>query len=311
MKTNNLLKSKTGGLVALLLLTLFLYSCSKENDTAQEEKNGAPVKVVNPALTNLTDNLTLNANTVFQRKEIVRATFQGFVVKVIKKIGDRINAGDEILQLQTKELSGSGSMDINMGKELFKGLITIKAKTNGVLTEQNHNTGDFVSDGEQLAVISDPSSLMIELNVPYQFVSHLKLGSSCSINLPDGKSLDASIYRILPSIDQASQTQTFLIRLKHAGNLPENLNVTAKMPLRIFHNALTIPKTALMTDETQSTFWVMKLIDDSTAVKIDIVKGIENEQAVQLISGGIKVTDRIISEGAFGLPDTAKVVIGK
>ena len=311
MKMNTLLKSKTGGLVTLLLLTLFLYSCSNENDTTQEEKSGTPVKVVNPTLTNLTDNLTLNANTIFQRKEIVRATFQGFVVKFIKKIGDRINAGDEILQLQTKESSGSGSMDINMGKELFKGVVTIKAKTSGVLTEQNHNTGDFVSDGEQLAVLSDPSSLMIELNVPYQFVSHLKLGSSCSIDLPDRKSLDASIYRILPTVDQASQTQTFLIRLKHAGNLPENLNVTAKMPLRIFHNALTIPKTSLMADETQSTFWVMKLLDDSTAVKVDVIKGIENEQVVQLISGGIKMNDRIISDGAFGLPDTAKVIVGK
>jgi len=308
---NRLLKRKISGSVALLLLTFFLYSCSNDNDTTQEETNGAPVKVVNPTLTNLTDNLTLNANTVFQRKEIVRSTFQGFIVKFIKKIGDKVNAGDEVLQLQTKELSGSNSMDINLGKELFKGLISLKAKTSGVLTEQNHNTGDFVSDGEQLAVLSDPSSLMIQLNVPYQFVSQLKLGSNCSIDLPDGKSLDASIYKILPSVDQVSQTQTFLIKLKHADNLPENLNVTAKIPIKFFHNALTIPKTALMADETQSSFWVMKLLDDSTAVKVDVTKGIENEKTVQLVGGGLTSNDRIISDGAFGLPDTAKVVIGK
>lgn len=311
MKMNILLKSRTIVLFAIVLIAQFYYSCSNENDKTSEGKSGAPVKIVNPSLTNINDNLMFNANTIFQKKEMVRATFQGYIVKFFKKIGDRISAGDEILQIQTKESSADHTMDINLGKESFKGLIIVKAKTSGILTEQNHNSGDFVSDGEQIAVVSDPSSLIIELNIPYQFVSKIKLGSSCSINLPDGKSLNGIIYKILPSVDQASQTQTFLIQLKQFGNLPENLNVTVKISTKIIRNTLTIPKTALMTDETQSKFWVMKLINDSIAVKVDVVKGIENENAVQLIGGGLMPSDRIISEGAFGLPDTVKVITGK
>ena len=311
MKIKSLQKKKTVILFTIVLIAQFYYSCSNNEDKTSGEKNFPSVRIVNPILTNINDYRLLNANTIFQKKEMVRATFQGFVVKFFKKIGDQINIGDEILQIQTKESSGNGSMDINLGKESFKGLITMKAKTSGIFTEQNHNLGDFVADGEQIAVISDPSSLIIELNVPYQFVSEIKLGSSCLIELPDGKSLNGIIHKILPSVDQVSQTQTFLIQLEQFGNLPENLNVTVKIPIKIIHNALTIPKTALMTDETQSKFWVMKLINDSIAVKVDVVKGIENGHAVQLKSGGLMANDRIISEGAFGLPDTAKVVIGK
>jgi multidrug efflux pump subunit AcrA (membrane-fusion protein) len=311
MKINLLQKSRTIVLSTAVLISSLFYSCGNANDKTSEEQGGAPVKIVNPSLTNINDNLIFNANTIFQKKEIVRATFQGFIVKFFKRIGDRIIAGDEICEIQTKESSADGTMDINLGKESFKGLVSVKAKTSGVLTEQNHNTGDFVTDGEQIAVSSDPSSLLIELNVPYQFVHGIKLGSNCNIDVPDGKSLNGIIYKILPSVDQVSQTQTFLIQLKQFGNLPENLNVTVKIPTKIIRNALTIPKTSLMTDETQSKFWVMKLINDSTAVKVDVVKGIENYDAVQLIGGGLMADDRIISEGAFGLPDTAKVIIGK
>ena len=297
-------------LSAALLMALFS-ACGNGSDKTTDEKNGAPVYVVNPSLKNMNNYLQLNANTIFQKKEIVRATFQGFIVKFFKKIGDRINAGDEILQIQTKESSADGKMDLNLGKGSFKGIVTIKSKTGGVFTEQNHNIGDFVTDGEQIAVISDPSSLVIQLNVPYQFVSSVKLGNACTINLPDGKSMSGIINKALPSVDQASQTQTYLIQLHQFENLPENLNVIVKIPVQYISNALTVPKSAMMTDETQSKFWVMKMINESTAVKVNVTKGIENDSVVQLLNNNLTKNDRIISEGAFGLPDTAKVIIRK
>ncbi|MCL4547823.1 MAG: efflux RND transporter periplasmic adaptor subunit [Bacteroidetes bacterium] len=303
-------------LSAALLIAL-LSSCGGGSDKTSDETNGSPVLVATPSLRNMNNYLQLNANTIFQKKEIVRATFQGFIVKFFKKIGDGVNAGDEILQIQTKESSADGKMDINLGKDSikgkdsFKGIVTIRAKTSGVFTEQNHNIGDFVTDGEQIAVISDPSSIVIQLNVPYQFVSSVKLGSACAIDLPDGKSMSGIISKVLPSVDQASQTQTYLIRLSQSGNLPENLNVIVKIPVQSFSNALTVPKLALMTDETQSKFWVMKLINDSTAVKVIVGKGIENDSVVQLLDNNLTKDDRIVSEGAFGLPDTAKVLIRK
>ncbi|MEW5842790.1 MAG: HlyD family efflux transporter periplasmic adaptor subunit [Bacteroidota bacterium] len=303
-------------LSAALFLTL-LSACGGGNGKTSDETSGSPVLVITPSLKNMNNYLQLNANTIFQKKEIVRATFQGFIVKFFKKIGDRINAGDEILQIQTKESSADGKMDINLGKDSnkgkdsFKGIVTIRTKTSGVFTEQNHNIGDFVTDGEQIAVISDPSSLVIQLNVPFQFVSSVKLGSACVINLPDGKSMNGIINKVLPSVDLTSQTQTYLIQLSQPGNLPENLNVIVKIPVQSFSNALTVPKSALMTDETQSKFWVMKLINDSTAVKVNVAKGIENDSLVQLLGSNLTKNDRIVSEGAFGLPDTAKVLIRK
>jgi hypothetical protein len=70
-----------------------------------------------------------------------------------------------------------------------------------------------------------------------------------------------------------------------------------------------MPKSAVMSNETQDRFWIMKLIDDSTAVRFDIRKGIENDSLVQIVRPRLDPNDRIVSEGAYGLPDTARVTL--
>ena len=56
-------------------------------------------------------------------------------------------------------------------------------------------------------------------------------------------------------------------------------------------------------------FWILKLINDTTAVRIYIEKGIENDSLIQILNPELSLTDRIISDGGFGLPDTAKVQV--
>lgn len=305
------LKNKPAVLFLAILAVITIYSCGNNSKKPTAENNFTPVKVAHPALIKLDDNLQLNANTIFQRKEIVRATFQGFIEKIYKNIGDEVKAGEVLLLLKTKESAADDNLHITLRDEKFKGSVEVKIKSNGVFTELNHNTGDFISDGDQIAVISDPSSLRIQLNVPYQFAGSIKLGTGCTVIIPNGKLLNGIISKTLPIVEAASQTQTFLIQPKQYEYLPENLNVTVKIPVRTVDNALTIPKSALMTDETQSKFWVMKLINDSTAVKIGVIKGIDGDNVVQLLNTNLTVKDKIISEGAFGLPDTANVLIRK
>lgn len=148
---------------------IFFISCTSESkDTPLPSESGTTVKITNPIRTNLTEYINLNANTIFLNKEIIRSTFQGFIEKIYKNIGDVVKIGDPIFLIRTKESSASDSLHIGIGNKIFKGTITIKVQANGILTSLNYNTGDYVSEGEQLAIISNPSSLRINLNVPYQ-----------------------------------------------------------------------------------------------------------------------------------------------
>ena len=66
-----------------------------------------------------------------------------------------------------------------------------------------------------------------------------------------------------------------------------------------------------MTNETQSEFWVMKIINDTLAVKIPVIKGFENDSVSEISSPLLNKNDLVISEGAYGLPDSTVVKIEK
>jgi len=292
------------------LALLFFISCSSDNkNDSLNFESGTPVKITSPLKTNLTEYISFNANTIFLNKEIVRSTFQGFIEKIYKNIGDAVNIGDSLFLIRTKELAASDSLQIKIGNKVFKGSIIIKVQVNGILTFLNYNKGDYVSEGEQLAIISNPSSLRINLNVPYQYVQKINNRSACMVLLPNGKSVKANIEKVLPSVDPTSQTQTFILKLDVGDILPENLNVNVKIPLSFVKEALTLPKSAVLSNETLEKFWVMKLINDSTAVRVDIQKGIENDSLIQILKPQFNLNDRIIFDGAYGLPDTASVMI--
>jgi len=292
-------------------LTIFFCSCSSKNEKDVTIESGTLVRLAQPQKMNLTEHIMLNATTVFMKKEVVRATFQGFIEKLYKNIGDQISKGDILFEIRTKESVANGNLQLPFGDKIFKGVIQFKANTNGVLTQLDHNVGDFISDGEQIAVIANPSSLRINLSVPYQYTDKITFNTQCEIILPNNKVVNALIQKIIPTVDQNTQAQTYILELKKQGNLPENLNVSVRVPVKTVRDAIVVPKSALMTNETLDQYWLMKLIDDNTVVRMDVQKGIENDSFVQIFKPELKMTDRIIIEGAFGLPDTAKVVIGK
>ena len=253
----------------------------------------------------------MNGSTVFLTKEIVRATFQGFIEKVNKNIGDLVKPGDDLFQIKTIETAAADSLNISFGGKKFSGSVKLNAQSEGVLTELNYHQGDFVSNGEQLAVISNPSSIRIEVNVPFEDVSKTKIGNNCEIQIPGGEILEGTIDRNIPNVDSATQTQTYYLKLINYKPLPENLNVTVKISFNKSNDVLVLPKACIVTNVTQDSFWVMKLINDSTAVKNNITKGIENDSVVQILNSNLKPDDKIILSGAYGLPDTVKVEIQK
>jgi len=308
MKTFNRIVTSAKSLLVLPSFFMLIVSCNNGRQEGEEIIiTGTPVQITQPQVLTFTDFIDLNANTIFLKKEIVRATFQGFIEKIYKNIGDRIKTGDLLLSIRTKESVADDSMHIDLGNETFQGLINLRAKSNGIVTKLNYNSGDFVSDGEEIAIISNPSSLCVTLNVPYQYVSRLNHNFKCEIFLPNGQELSAVIQKVIPSVDPVSQTQTFLLRLENEANLPENLNVSTRLPLQTINNAIVLPRSAVLSDETQENFWVMKLINDSTAVRVPVKKGIENDSLIQIVYPVLNPTDKVIADGAYGLPDTAKV----
>jgi hypothetical protein len=289
---------------------IFLISCGKPDGVKSEtESKGIEVAECSPVKKNIFEYVSLNANTIFQKQEILRATFQGFIDKTYKNIGDKIKQNDLMFLIKTKEADAVNDSQTNLSDKQFSGLIQIFARTDGVLSELDHQTGDYVVDGEQLALLVDPLSLRIMLEVPFQYSKSVSANNAFSILLPDGKEYTAHITKRVPSIDPVNQTQKYILEMNSKVELPANLNVIVKIPVKSSMNAFVLPKSSVMSNETQTEFWVMKIVNNNLAMKVNIKKGIENDNLVQIIDPQFSLNERFISEGAFGLPDTAKILI--
>jgi multidrug efflux pump subunit AcrA (membrane-fusion protein) len=287
-------------------------SVSKENSFEGVEDGSTPVTITNPIKSNMAESVELNAVSSFLLKTNVKSSVTGYLQQVNASMGRFVKKGDILFVINTKESQSLGNTLSKIDSSLhFNGLISIKSPGTGYITQINYREGDYVQDGEQIATISDLNSFVFLLDLPYELKPYLKEHQGLKLRLPDGSILDGSITHSLPSVDAISQTQNFVISVNTKKQIPENLIAKVYLIKKSKLNTISVLKSAVLTDEVQSEFWIMKLVDSVTAIKVPIIKGIENTTHVEVLSPILKYTDKILLTGNYGLPDTAKVIINQ
>ena len=252
----------------------------------------------------------MNATSAFLQKSYVKSNLNGYVKKVNIKLGDFVNNGQTLFVLKTKEAEAIGNSVNHLNPDFkFSGINTIPANTHGFIAELNHQEGDYVQDGEQLAVISDSKSFVFVMNVPYEDRPYVSIGKQVEVTLPDGERLQGTIQSTMPMMDSLSQTQSVALRVNLPHTIPQNLVAKVKIVKVAKAAASSLPKKAVLSNETLSEFWVMKMINDTTAIKIPVKTGIETGEKIEIVSPDFSPQDKILLSGNYGLPDTALVIV--
>jgi multidrug efflux pump subunit AcrA (membrane-fusion protein) len=298
-----------------LCAVLALGACGSSAPEADDEESAAnnaitPITVTHVTIGPVSDTLSLSATSVFLQKSYVKANTVGYLEQVNIKPGQYVHRGQLLFTIKTKEAQSLGNT-INALDTAFKfsGVNRIRAAANGYITLLTHQTGDYVQDGDQLAEISDHNSFAFLLQVPYELHQLMAHNQTLQLTLPDGTKLMGHVVSSMPNVDTVAQTQGLVIKVNSRQPLPENLVARATLIKSAKNNALTLPKSAVLANETLTDFWVMKLINDSTAVKVTVQKGIETNNRVEITSPAFQPTDRIVETGNYGLADTAKIKI--
>jgi multidrug efflux pump subunit AcrA (membrane-fusion protein) len=279
-------------------------------EAADSADAGTPVTVTTVTNAPFNDSIELNAVSAFLQKSYVKANANGYLQSSDVYPGKYVEIGQPLFTLKTKEAQSIGNAIGQLDSSLrFTGINTIKANQHGYITQLDHQSGDYVQDGEQLAVISDRNSFVFLLNLPYELRPAVLGKKTANLLLPDGTRLNGTIGEVMPTVDSASQTQNVVIRISTSASIPENLIAKVRILRTARPKAQSLPRSALLTDETESNFWVMKLIDSATAVKVPVKKGIETADRVEVLSPIFDPDDKILITGNYGLPDTAKVKV--
>ena len=298
-------------LIFLMSIFAFLFSCKKEISEEKAPDTTVPVTLTTIDTSAVESFVDLNATASYLVKNIIKANATGYLSSVNVQSNDYVGRGKVLFSLKTRESKVLGNTINKIDPSLnFGGAINVRAETSGFITNVNAQPGDYVQDGDQLATINDASSFAIVLSLPYELKKYVGLNRQYQVFLPDGNAINATATKFMASVDMASQTQNVILKC-NKNDIPENLVVKVRITKSSNPKSISLPKAAVLSDETETNFWIMKMINKETAVKITVKKGVETDDKIEILSPVLTAKDRILVSGNYGVADTIKVKIVK
>lgn len=285
----------------ILLTYACLTACAGGNiENAALDRPATEVTLTHAIYGHITQETILMATTAYQNKTVVSAPIPSFASEVYVRVGKRVKAGELLYRLESKEQHALGQHSTP---------IEIRAARPGIMIDVQAQTGSYVTEGMALCTMAEAGSLVFEINVPYEQLESVQRGSRCILELPDGKRLRATVQATLATMDEASQSEKIVATAADAPFLPEGMNVKAVfISASTTDSAMLLPKSAVQSDETLTSYWVMKLIDDSTAIKVPVETGNSTADSIE-VRGRLTPADSIILTGGYALPDSSKIII--
>jgi biotin carboxyl carrier protein len=299
-----------------LLLLMALVSLPACGPKTPAETAGDPpspktlVKTTRVAIHDIRKEARFPATTFYPESNRLASPISGHILLSPQEAGETVRKGQILFTIETREHRA-----INADPELKKsdlaqmGVIKVYAPAAGIILSLDQRLGDFVSEGTTLCNIARNEKIGFRLSVPFEFNAYVKTGTDCVVELPDSTRLPARVAENLSTVSVTSQTLSFLVKPIKTVSVPEGLNVVVVVQTNESKQATLLPKSAILTNEMMDEFWVMKMINDSTAIKLPVTLGMTLPDSVQISHPSFSEADRILVEGNYGLEDTALVKI--
>ena len=304
------MKNKITILFSILQFLAFLQSCAKKEAVIPEPETIIPVTVSTIDSTGIDDFQEVSGTVSYIVKTPIKSIITGYVTAVNATTNDKVSKGKKLFSIKTKEAIALGN-DVNkLDPNLHFGTaVSIASSSNGFITAVNVEKGNYVQEGDILAVINDSDNYGVVINVPFELKKYVFINQQLSVYLPDGTSISATVKQFIPTVDTMSQMQSVFLKMNSNQVLPENLIVSVRIPKSNKSNIITLPKAAILSNEIETEYWVMLLKNDSLAIKVPVQIGLKNQERTEIVTPKFKATDRIITSGNYGVGDTIKVKI--
>ena len=185
----------------------------------------------------------------------------------------------------------------------------VRSPINGVVSDRPLNVGEMASTGSALISIVDISRVVARANVPVHEAAAIQAGRPATISGPGGEA-SGKVTVVSPAVDPNTTTVEIWVEAANPGErLKPGITVQISINADEIENAIVIPATALLSSD-EGGERVMVAGADSLAHERKVEVGVRAEDRVQILSG-LNAGDQVITDGALGLDDKAKIQIEK
>jgi len=175
---------------------------------------------------------------------------------------------------------------------------TITAPLDGVVLDRAVDRGQLVDTQTELFTIADLGQLLVETDVDEIYSSRIQAGLKVLLK-PAGDSVakDGTVIFAAPSVDPATGGRAIKIAFDNAVDLPVGLTVNANIIVSETDAALSVPRSAIVTEGTQNHLLVLEngivversiAFSDWPAGRVIVTDGLAAGDAVILVPAAVK-----------------------
>ena len=304
------MKLRYGIWLQLVFIVVAVWGCgnSQQQDGGDEPVTVAQVQVTHVSFKTLADTLTVNGRVMEGQQFTVRAPVTGYVTKLWVRAGQQVRTGQRLFSVRTREQTALAQD--TTGSNLPKpSAVVVKAPVDGQVSDISTGEGVYAAEGSAMATLNSRNNLYTEIFVPARWNNSIQQGDSALVLWADGRTEWAKVGSRLAQADSQSQSVMFMISNISTNRLLPGERLTVRIPVNKVVNEQVLPREAVLSDESMSSWWVMKMVNDSIAIRVPVTPGIASGNWMAVPKPRFLKDDRILVQGNYGLADTARVQV--
>jgi membrane fusion protein, multidrug efflux system len=186
------------------------------------------------------------------------------------------------------------------------------ADHNGVITEEQAQTGQNVSSGQAVYNLAWSGDVDVVVNVPESTLAALAVGQSAQVTMSalPGRTFTARVRELSPAADPQSRTYRANLTLLNPG--PDvRLGMTADVALASGNGtasgsaSFTLPSTALFHEGNATAVWVVNGSDNTLALRT--VQVTRYDERTVTIASGLQDGERVVLQGVHTVSAGEKI----
>jgi HlyD family secretion protein len=196
-----------------------------------------------------------------------------------------------------------------MGAQAQLSYSEIRSPIDGVVTDRPLYPGEMAAAGTAVVTVMDISAVIAKAHIPQADAALLKVGDKGTITVPGlDETVEGTVTVVSPALDPNSTTVEVWLEAKNPKQrLKPGTSVQLSLTAKTVKDALVVPAAAVITAADGSSA-VMIVGSDGKAHQKTVKLGIRQDDDVQILEG-VTETDKVVSTGAYGLPDNTKIKI--
>lgn len=173
----------------------------------------------------------------------------------------------------------------------------------GVISAINVEVGQVISAGQNVLTLVQTDELEVEINIPENKLSEIKIGMACEISFwANSETVIGSVREISPMADAMSKTYRVRISIPNSNQIQLGMTASANFPAKNL-NGVILPLSAIYQTGEKSQVWIVTA-ENKTALKNITVQNFSDNG---VLVSGLNVGEVVITAGVHKLREGQEV----